>query len=125
MRLSPVTPANDIVDEKPQPLFDTCWPSWPRWGWPMCTSSKAPPAAPRELPDRPFDYAALKAYRKRRQGAWMVNNGYDRALADAAVADGADLVAFGRPFIANPDLHGACAMKSARPSTLKATRSLP
>jgi N-ethylmaleimide reductase len=38
------------------------------------------------------------------KGAWMVNNAYDRALADAAVAAGADIVAFGRPFIANPDL---------------------
>jgi N-ethylmaleimide reductase len=35
----------------------------------------------------------------------MVNNGYDRAAALAAVASGAaDLVSFGRPFIANPDL---------------------
>jgi N-ethylmaleimide reductase len=34
----------------------------------------------------------------------MVNNAYDRALADSALADDADLVAFGRPFIANPDL---------------------
>jgi N-ethylmaleimide reductase len=34
----------------------------------------------------------------------MVNNGYTLALADQALADGADLVAFGRPFIANPDL---------------------
>ena len=29
---------------------------------------------------------------------------YDRALADQALDNGADLVAFGRPFIANPDL---------------------
>jgi N-ethylmaleimide reductase len=34
----------------------------------------------------------------------MVNNGYDGALAHTAVAQGADLVAFGKPFIANPDL---------------------
>ena len=34
----------------------------------------------------------------------MVNNGYDRALAEAALANGADIVAFGRPFISNPDL---------------------
>jgi N-ethylmaleimide reductase len=34
----------------------------------------------------------------------MLNNGYDRALADAALAAGADLVAWGRAFIANPDL---------------------
>ena len=38
------------------------------------------------------------------RGAWMVNNGYDKALAEKAVEEGADLVAFGRPFIANPDL---------------------
>ncbi|MDF1645868.1 MAG: alkene reductase [Legionellaceae bacterium] len=39
------------------------------------------------------------------QGAWMVNNGYTRAMAMEAVASGyADLVAFGKPFIANPDL---------------------
>ncbi|HEX4505716.1 MAG TPA: alkene reductase, partial [Alphaproteobacteria bacterium] len=38
-------------------------------------------------------------------GAWMVNNGYDRRMALDVIASGeADLVAFGRPFIANPDL---------------------
>ena len=34
----------------------------------------------------------------------MVNNGLDRALAQESLSGGADLVAFGRPFIANPDL---------------------
>jgi N-ethylmaleimide reductase len=34
----------------------------------------------------------------------MVNNGYEKGLAEQAVAQGADLVAFGRPYIANPDL---------------------
>jgi N-ethylmaleimide reductase len=49
-----------------------------------------------------FDYAALRAVFG---GPWMVNNGYDRALALQTVAQGgADLVAFGRPFIGNPDL---------------------
>ena len=38
-------------------------------------------------------------------GTLMVNGGYDAATADAAIARGeADLVAFGVPFIANPDL---------------------
>jgi N-ethylmaleimide reductase len=50
----------------------------------------------------PFDYAAL---RKLYSGAWMVNNGYTRQMALDAVAGGtADLVAFGKAFIANPDL---------------------
>ena len=38
-------------------------------------------------------------------GTLMVNGGYDAATGDAAIARGeADLVAFGVPFIANPDL---------------------
>ncbi|HEY9194018.1 MAG TPA: alkene reductase, partial [Methyloversatilis sp.] len=50
----------------------------------------------------PIDYAAL---RRRFKGGWIVNNGYDRASAMEAVSSGAaDAVAFGRPFIANPDL---------------------
>ncbi len=55
---------------------------------------------------RPFDYAALRAaYRDAGgQAAWMVNNGYDLALAEQSLAEGADLVAFGKAFIANPDL---------------------
>ena len=32
----------------------------------------------------------------------MVNNGCDPALAQNAVAEGADIVSFGRPYIANP-----------------------
>jgi N-ethylmaleimide reductase len=34
----------------------------------------------------------------------MLNNGYDLPLAEQALSQGADLLAFGRPFIANPDL---------------------
>jgi N-ethylmaleimide reductase len=38
-------------------------------------------------------------------GPLMVNGGYTRALAEAAIANGeADLVSFGAPFLANPDL---------------------
>jgi N-ethylmaleimide reductase len=37
-------------------------------------------------------------------GTYIVNGGFDRAAADAAIAAGeADLVAFGVPFLANPD----------------------
>jgi N-ethylmaleimide reductase len=38
-------------------------------------------------------------------GARIVNNGYDRSIGERAIADGhADLISFGRLFIANPDL---------------------
>jgi N-ethylmaleimide reductase len=58
------------------------------------------------LADRPFDYTGLRrAYRAAAgKGAWMVNNSLDKTLAQEALAGGSDLVAFGRPFIANPDL---------------------
>ena len=38
-------------------------------------------------------------------GTYMVNGGYDQGRASAALASGAaDLVSFGKPFLANPDL---------------------
>ena len=55
----------------------------------------------------PFDYAALRSRFKHgnEHGAWMVNNGYTRAMSLDVVASGAaDLMAFGKPFISNPDL---------------------
>jgi N-ethylmaleimide reductase len=107
IRLSPVTPANDIVDDNPQQLFDYLLAQLAPLGLAYVHTIEGATGGPRELSDRPFDYAGLKdVYRKAGgKGAWMVNNGYDRALAQAAVATGAaDIVAFGRPFIANPDL---------------------
>ena len=106
IRLSPVTPANDIVDENPPPLFDYVVRELGKLGLAYVHVIEGATGGPRELPDRPFDYAELRnAYRAAGgKGAWMVNNGYDRALAEAALANGADIVAFGRPFISNPDL---------------------
>ena len=37
-------------------------------------------------------------------GTYVVNGGFDLDTANAAIARGADLVAFGVPFLANPDL---------------------
>lgn len=54
-----------------------------------------------------FDYAGLKDRFKsgNQHGAWIVNNGYTRRMAmDAVEQNKADAVAFGRPFISNPDL---------------------
>jgi len=43
-------------------------------------------------------------------GAWIANNGYDPERAARAILAGdADLVSFGRPFIANPTTPNACA----------------
>jgi N-ethylmaleimide reductase len=49
-----------------------------------------------------FDFRAL---RRAFDGAYIANGGYDRALAVEAIANGhADMVAFGKAFIGNPDL---------------------
>ena len=43
--------------------------------------------------------------RKRFKQAYVANNGYDFELATKVLAaDAADLIAFGKPFISNPDL---------------------
>lgn len=106
IRLSPVTPANDIIDSNPQPLFDHVIRQLAPLGLAYVHVIEGATGGPRELQDRPFDYEALKAAYRAAGGkaAWMVNNGYDLPLAETAVKEGDDLVAFGRPFIANPDL---------------------
>jgi N-ethylmaleimide reductase len=106
LRISPVTPANDIQDEKPQALFEYLVRELAPLGLAYLHIIEGATGGPREIPDRPFDYAALRqAYRSAGgKGAWMVNNGYDKALAEQALGQGADLVAFGKAYIANPDL---------------------
>ena len=108
IRISPVTPANDASDDQPQPLFEHV----ARLLGPMELAYvhviEGSTGGPRDHQqgEQPFDYAALRqAYATANgQGAWMLNNGYDLPMAEQALAQGADLVAFGRPFIANPDL---------------------
>ena len=106
IRLSPVTPANDVHDADPQALFHHVVTQLGAWDLAYLHVIEGATGGERELADRPFDYAACRAAWRAAggRGAWMVNNGYDLPLAQAALADGADLVAFGRPFIANPDL---------------------
>lgn len=59
------------------------------------------PAAPGAAPA----LAPFARYRHRFDGPLIVNNGFDRASANAAIATGtADAVSFGAHFIANPDL---------------------
>lgn len=106
IRLSPVTPANDIVDADPQPLFANVVRGLAPLNLAYLHIIEGSTGGPRELPERPFLYAALKADYEAAGGcaAWMVNNGYDAAMAVQAVQAEADLVAFGKPFIANADL---------------------
>lgn len=108
LRLSPVTPANDAQDPQPQPLFNYVVAQLAPLNLAFLHLIEGATGGARDhvQGDIPFDYAALRAcYRNAGgKGAWMVNNGLNTALANQALTEGADLVAFGRPFIANPDL---------------------
>ena len=124
IRLSPVTPANDASDDLPQPLFEHVARQLAPLGLAYVHIIEGSTGGPRDHQQgpAPFDYAALKnAYRQNGgQGAWMVNNGYDLPLAEQSLREGADLIAFGRPFIANPDL-GARLKKGGPFNTLERT----
>ena len=108
IRISPVTPANDASDASPQALFEHVASFLGSLSLAYVHTIEGSTGAARDFQqgEAPFDYMALKkAYQQGGgHGAWMLNNAYDRALADQAVADGADLIAFGKSFIANPDL---------------------
>ncbi|WP_395700507.1 alkene reductase [Aquabacterium sp.] len=106
LRLSPITPVNDAdQDSDAQALFEHAVESLAPLRLAYLHLIEGQTGGPRDLREQgvaPFDYAAL---RRHFNGAWMVNNGYSRAMALDAVASGAaDLVAFGKAFISNPDL---------------------
>ncbi|MDO9710818.1 alkene reductase [Paracraurococcus lichenis] len=100
VRISPASPANDIADSNPQALFGYAVEQLNRFGLAYLHVVEGATGGPRDV--IPFDFLAL---RRAFNGAYMANNGYDLALAQQVLReDRADLIAFGRPFIANPDL---------------------
>ena len=106
LRLSPVTPANDAQqDSDAQGLYDYVVEQLAPLKLAFLHVVEGATGGARDV--APFDYAALRSRFRRgnEHGAWMVNNGYTRQMALDVVASGdADLVAFGKPFISNPDL---------------------
>jgi N-ethylmaleimide reductase len=105
IRISPTTPANDVSDPDPQAVYTALVEKLAGFDLAFIHVIEGATGGPRDV--LPFDWEALKAAYRAKGGkaTWMVNNGYDRAAAIEAVESGyADIVAFGRPFIANPDL---------------------
>ena len=106
IRLSPITPVNDAgQDSDAQALYGYVVGALAPLGLAFIHVIEGQTGGARDLSAKGvarFDYAALRALY---DGPWMVNNGYSRQMALDAVATGtADLVAFGKPFISNPDL---------------------
>ncbi|MFN3614967.1 MAG: alkene reductase [Rubrimonas sp.] len=100
VRFSPFATFNGAHDDNPLETFAHAVAVADRFGLAYLHMVEGQTGGPRDMPD-----GAIAALRKGFRGGYIANNGYDGAMAAAAVASGAaDAVAFGRPFIANPDL---------------------
>ncbi len=101
VRLSPVTPFNDLYDENPQDTFEYVVGQLNRFNLAFLDLLQGTGGAPKEQ-WIPFDYDRLRALYA---GKLIRNNGYDFASAQEAISTGAaDAIAFGRLLLANPDL---------------------
>ena len=94
VRLSPVNAFNDIADSAPQVTFEAVTKQLNAYGL----------AYLHVVEDRSSGYD-FQRLRQIFNGAYIANGDYERDIAIAAVAgEQADFIAFGKLFIANPDL---------------------
>ena len=102
IRLSPVSPVNDAgLDSDPAGTYRHAVESLNRFGLAYLHVIEGITQGAREMPAG-FDMQIL---RRDFNGLYMANNGYDLHLAlEARQHLQADLIAFGRLYIANPDL---------------------
>ena len=99
VRISPASAVNDMSDSDPQALFNAVAEHLSGYA---LAYLHAVEWAPNEEAPPDFDFQAL---RRRFDGPYIANGRYDRARALQARAEGrADLIAFGRLSLANPDL---------------------
>ena len=94
IRLSPTNPFNDIADSRPQATFEMIVEQLNQYGLGYL----------HVVEDRTdgFDYQKLRHIFN---GAYMANGGYERDSAIVAIeSEKAEFIAFGKLFIANPDL---------------------
>ena len=98
IRLSPANPFNDISDSDPQALFNYVVVELNQFNLAYLHVIEGDVGGKAQA----FDFIAL---RKLFKNAYMANLGYDKARGNTAIASGhADVIAYGVPFIANPDL---------------------
>src|SRR6202030_62854 len=81
IRISPVTPANDVSDSNPQPLFDYIVDHLSALKLVYIHVIEGATGGPRDI--APFDYGSP---RKRLKGSYIANNGYDFELATTVLA---------------------------------------
>lgn len=100
LRLSPVNPFNDMKDSNPQAVFNYVTEQLNQFN--LAYLHVVEGGIHGGGVADPFDFAAM---RKLCKSPYMANLSYDKARGNAAIASGhADAVAYGVPFISNPDL---------------------
>lgn len=101
LRISPLNTASDLSDSNPEPVFTALVDQLNDIVLAYLHVVEGVTGGSRTV-EGGFD---LNVLRQRFKGLYMANNGYDRDLAlSARRSNTADLIAFGRPYIANPDL---------------------
>jgi N-ethylmaleimide reductase len=101
LRISPLSTANGLTDSNPLPVYQYLIEQLNRFGLAYLHVVEGITGGAREVQGG-FD---LDILRRAFNGRYMVNNGYSLDLAKQVRQAGkADLIAFGRAFIANPDL---------------------
>jgi len=101
VRISPVSSVNDAHDSDPTRLFTHVVEHLDRLKPVYLHVIEGQTNGPRDV-DPSFNFRLL---RQKFHRTYMANNGYNFQLAAQRIEAGdADLVAFGGPFIANPDL---------------------
>jgi N-ethylmaleimide reductase len=102
VRLSPLGTFNDMSDSDPELTFSTVIRRLDAYGLAYLH------VVERMRDAEPNDAAGMALIRRLRglwNGVYIANSGYDRATGEEAVRDGrADAIAFGRLFLASPDL---------------------
>jgi N-ethylmaleimide reductase len=100
IRISPVSPANGVSSCDPQSQFDYIVDQLDALSIVYLHVVEGATGGPRDI--APFDFDSL---RRRFKNTYIANNGYNLDLATSRLTAGeTDMIAFGRPFIANPDL---------------------
>ena len=101
LRLSPTSGFNDQSDGNPEALFTYAAHQLNRSGLAYLHLLEALPGHVLARPGPRVSPAIRKAFR----GPLMVNGGYTAELGAQAIENGeTDLIAYGVPFLANPDL---------------------
>jgi len=99
IRISPINAFNDMQDSNPQKLFN----------YVASALSTLKPAflhvVEVSMAGEADSTVDMQQIRQHFNGLYMANGGYDKARGNHSIASGhADLVAYGIPFLANPDL---------------------